>query len=118
MEGPTQYAVHSAAKLATIVMHQSSTDVDSDKDEDSDHEDDALSALNSDFARLTIKPDDGRFFGRSSGIMVLQAAFHLKRDVTSGGVGPLTDGFWNKKRPEFWAPQPVSHILWHPCVRL
>lgn len=56
--------------------------------------------------RLAVEPLDRRFHGKSSGVMLVQAAMNLKRE--SSGIGSSKDILpAPSRRPEFWSPHPV-----------
>lgn len=56
--------------------------------------------------RLAVEPLDRRFFGKSSGVMLVQAAMNLKR--ASFGIDSSKDLLpIPSRRPEFWCPHPV-----------
>lgn len=57
--------------------------------------------------RLSIDPADYRFFGKSSGAMLIQTAIELKNEYT-GSDHDLRRGVLGSKRPEFWTIRPVS----------
>lgn len=57
--------------------------------------------------RLAVEPLDRRFHGKSSGVMLVQAAMNLKREI-SGVDAPKDLIIASTRRPEFWAPHPVS----------
>ena len=56
--------------------------------------------------RLAVEPLDRRFHGKSSGVMLVQAAMNLKREFS--GLSTAKDLLIPPtRRPEFWAPHPV-----------
>lgn len=62
--------------------------------------------------RLQQDPMNYRFFGKSSGVMLIQAALDLKNEYTGNKAKdqpavevPVMIG---QKRPEFWSVRPVS----------
>jgi hypothetical protein len=59
--------------------------------------------------RLQLNPAHPRFFGKSSGVRLLQSAIDLKSEY-SGNDTPLEDQFEqiSARRPEFWHIRPVS----------
>uniref|UniRef100_A0A0W0F039 Zn(2)-C6 fungal-type domain-containing protein n=1 Tax=Moniliophthora roreri TaxID=221103 RepID=A0A0W0F039_MONRR len=78
-------------------------------DEVKDEEDEYL-ALADSLKHLVISPDYLRFYGESSGIMLIQAANQLKEEYTKEARthGPF---FPNLRRPGFWQPQPWEHSV-------
>lgn len=105
IDDPSQYAASSATKLASITIRQSDG---TDLGDSNEPEDDTQSLLTSDFARLSMQPSEGRFFGRSSGMVLVQAVYNLKREVT-GALGPAGIDCAGK-RPEYWEHHSVSWI--------
>lgn len=63
---------------------------------------------------LTV-PNHGRFFGKSSGVMLIQTAIDMKKQFTgtestgANAGGPYRRHFFQARRVEFWNPLPVSH---------
>lgn len=74
-------------------------------------EDNAHLILADNLKQLSIDPADYRFFGKSSGAMLIQTAIELKNEYTGTDrdvcktATALVPG---SKRDEFWAPHPVS----------
>lgn len=66
----------------------------------------AHSTLAEGLKRLAVEPLDARFHGKSSGIMLVQAAMNLKQEFD--GSSKNFDLLPPTRRPEFWAPHPVS----------
>lgn len=85
---------------------------------------------------LHIDPSEKRFFGKSSGAMLVQAAIDLKQEY-SGANENVFGGLLGAIRPEFWTVRPVRyqqpvyyttfpdhHIVGeaikcrHPCIHL
>jgi hypothetical protein len=60
---------------------------------------------------LSIDPVDYRFFGKSSGAMLIQTAIELKNEYT-GSDHDLRKAatVLGTKREEFWSPHPVRHL--------
>jgi hypothetical protein len=91
-----------------------------------DDDDEATLMLADNLKRLELDPADYRFFGKSSGAMLIRTALELKDDYVGGSSlssHELTDPFKIKAsmkhlRPEFWIARPVSHLYTHPCTRL
>ena len=58
-------------------------------------------------------PSVGRFFGKSSGVMLIQAAIDMKHGFTGEESvkkgGPHRRHFFEAKRSEYWMPLPVRH---------
>ncbi|ESK85138.1 hypothetical protein Moror_3593 [Moniliophthora roreri MCA 2997] len=86
------------------------------------HEEDEHLVLSDNVKRLAISPEQSRFFGKSSGIMLIQTAIDLKEEYTKNVLNRpfLPDlrrpEYWkcNLRRPEFWEPasweRTVTHI--------
>lgn len=72
----------------------------------SGEEDNAHLLLADNLKQLSIDPVDYRFFGKSSGAMLIQTAIELKNEYT--GVDQESALMPGVKRDEFWAPHPVS----------
>ena len=62
---------------------------------------------------LQIDPSENRFFGKSSGAMLVQAAIDLKHEYT-GQRKHSIHGILGSRRPEFWTIRPVS--VYPDCV--
>lgn len=69
-------------------------------------EDNAHLLLADNLKQLSIDPVDYRFFGKSSGAMLIQTAIELKNEYT--GADQESALLPGAKRDEFWAPHPVS----------
>ena len=78
-----------------------------------DQDDDVVNAVLLDnLKRLEIGKPDSRFFGKSSGAMLVQTAMELKSEYTgSDYVKPAPSMTLENKRPEFWSRNPVSSYL-------
>ena len=68
---------------------------------------DEESKLVGDLKGLRLDPVHQRFFGKSSGIMLIRAAIDLKKEYTGKEDRPK-DSIMPSKRPEFWNVCPVS----------
>lgn len=91
--------------IATSALRKADMTTKEEPDDDSAH---LLLADN--LRRLTIDPHEYRFFGKSSGAMLIQTAMELKHEYTAmddsdKGRNPL-----KSKRPEYWAIKPVSPL--------
>lgn len=85
---------------------------------------DDTSVLADNLRELALSPSEYRFFGKSSGAVLIQAAMELKQEYTQSGepvprVSQIP-GF-SASRPEFWAPHEVCcHLLFlrksHPYL--
>jgi hypothetical protein len=72
------------------------------------NDDDAASeTLSGTLRRLTLNAPQQRYFGRSSGFMLVQTVLDLKDDL-SGNQNDSKQQIWASKRPEFWTFSPVS----------
>ena len=60
--------------------------------------------------RLAVEPLDRRFHGKSSGVMLVQAAMNLKK-VVMGADQPDHLLVPPTRRMEFWLPRPVSCVI-------
>ncbi|KAF8150167.1 fungal-specific transcription factor domain-containing protein [Crassisporium funariophilum] len=72
-------------------------------------EDDSTLILADNLKRLAIDPNEYRFFGKSSGAMLIQTAIELKHEYTqSEGTPelPLPKAILGGKRAEFWTLRP------------
>lgn len=63
-------------------------------------------ALVNKIKQLEINPAHCRFFGKSSGVMLIQTAIDLKNEYT--GEDSIRHPTFTSKRPEFWDVSPVS----------
>lgn len=89
--------------LATSAIRNSMTD-SANADDDNAH-----LILADNLKQLSIDPVDYRFFGKSSGAMLIQTAIELKNEYTGSDHTHLkkaTDVL-GSKREEFWSPNPV-----------
>jgi hypothetical protein len=102
----SQYSPRSATKLATVMIRRYGTEFVDPTDlgqEEDDH-----SGLIDEFKRLSVRPDDVRFFGRSSGAMLIKAAIDLKQQVSGTHTASFEDFPLAMRRPEFWSHYTVS----------
>lgn len=74
-------------------------------------EDDSAQLILADnLRRLTIDPHEYRFFGKSSGAMLIQTAMELKHEYTGNDSDEGKKRILKSKRPEYWAVKPVSPL--------
>lgn len=62
--------------------------------------------------RLAMDPMHYRFFGKSSGVMLIQTAIDMKKEFIGNDQNPTKKVMIGSKRPEFWNVRPVSVNLW------
>ena len=67
--------------------------------------------------RLAVEPLDRRFHGKSSGVMLVQAALNLKKEY-SGAEQPQQIDIPHTRRAEFWAPHSVSQETFEESLML
>lgn len=74
-----------------------------------EEEDDADAGINvvDGFKCMSLEPQESRFFGKSSGIMLIQEVIEAKRDYTGPSKWHPSLTFRNL-RPEFWGSPQVS----------
>ncbi|TFK36748.1 fungal-specific transcription factor domain-containing protein [Crucibulum laeve] len=73
-----------------------------DEDEDLQH-----AILTDNLKRLSLQPDEYRFFGKSSGAMLIQTAIDLKNEYTGkSGLRDQKRPMLGSSRPEFWLKRP------------
>lgn len=65
--------------------------------------------LTDNLKRLSMDPTEYRFFGKSSGAMLIQTAMELKNEY-EGTDHDLRRAVLGAKRPEFWAIRPVRDL--------
>ena len=65
-----------------------------------------LPPLSEGVQRLTLSSMDRRFHGKSSGLVLVQAAIDMKREYTGTNVTEPNEGFWD---PEVRIPAPDLH---------
>lgn len=77
----------------------------------------ATISITDELRRLSIDRGNTRFFGKSSGVVLIQTAMDMKKEFHSPGADPLnhSEGGTHQKlsnlpsrRPEFWHFEPVS----------
>ncbi|TRM69374.1 fungal-specific transcription factor domain-containing protein [Schizophyllum amplum] len=80
---------------------------ESDDDELMRNDDDSAEArLLSKFQKLRLRPDENRFYGKSSSVMLVKTTLDVKHIYNvKNNIHPKV---WDFKRPEFWEPRP-----WH-----
>jgi len=61
--------------------------------------------------RLSLDPHQYRFFGKSSGAMLIQTAIDLKNEYAAGSDVDIKRPILGAKRPEFWTIRPVRDSL-------
>jgi len=88
--------------LATSVLRRYGT-TDNRNDDHSD--DDAHLLIAENLKQLSLEPKEYRFFGKSSGAMLIQTAIELKNEYA--GKVPDTKRLLGLKRKEFWTSHPV-----------
>ncbi|KAJ6594213.1 fungal-specific transcription factor domain-containing protein [Mycena capillaripes] len=54
--------------------------------------------------KLKLNPENNRFFGKSSGIQLVQTALNFHKELTGVPLSQLKGSTVTSKRPEFWAP--------------
>jgi len=89
--------------LATSILRRYGT-TDSRNDDHSD--DDAHLMIAENLKQLSLEPKEYRFFGKSSGAMLIQTAIDLKNEY-AGKVPDTKPGLLGLKRKEFWTSHPV-----------
>ena len=81
---------------------------------------DDTSVLTDNLKRLALSPSEYRFFGKSSGAVLIQAAMELKQEYTQSEPHVPKEsqkpGF-SASRTEFWAPHEVCSPLAFTLVR-
>ena len=82
---------------------------------------DDTSVLSDNLKRLALSPSEYRFFGKSSGAVLIQAAMEIKQEYTQSTGEPVPQvsqkpGF-SASRTEFWAPHEVFWRLVSNFVR-
>lgn len=78
------------------------------KGNDGENDDDFSHVMLADqLQHLTVDQVENRFFGKSSGAMLVQAAIELKNEYT-GLDKDLKGSILSNVRPEFWVTRPVS----------
>ena len=89
--------------LATSFIRRYGT-TDNRNDDHSD--DDGHLLIADDLKQLSLEPKEYRFFGKSSGAMLIQTAIDLKNEY-AGKVPDTKPGLLGLKRKEFWSRHPV-----------
>lgn len=84
-----------------------------------DDEDEMTLVLADNMQRMTFDPTEFRFFGKSSGAMLISTALELK-NVYNGTTNPEPSNPFplHRRRKEFWTLQPVSAANGSICVVL
>ena len=104
-----------SSKLNTSSLSSANNGVPSTHDDDLPPSDDELAGpatLAEGLKRLAVEPLDRRFHGKSSGVMLVQAALNLKKEY-SGTDQPARLDIPHTRRADFWAPQSVSYSWWY-----
>jgi hypothetical protein len=80
----------------------------------------ATISVTDELKRLSVERGNTRFFGKSSGVVLIQTAMDMKKEFTatsnaatnaeSSTEPPVGLGLLNARRPEFWHFEPVSCI--------
>lgn len=91
--------------IATSIIRRVGSPVPSTDDDDFAH-----ILLSDNLKRLALDPTlelDVRFFGKSSGAMLVQTAIELKNEYTGTDQPDLRRPMLGSKRPEFWGVRSV-----------
>lgn len=99
---PTRRLTTSAAPIAGAIPLPTDSEDLVPSDDEIGH-----ATLTEGLKRLAVEPLDRRFHGKSSGVMLVQAAMNLKKEF-SGADQPKDLIVPPTRRAEFWAPHPVS----------
>lgn len=73
----------------------------------------ATISVTDELRRLSVERGNTRFFGKSSGVVLIQTAMDMKKEFTAtsqaepGSEPPVGLGLLNARRPEFWHFEPV-----------
>ncbi|KAF8625237.1 hypothetical protein AX17_006903 [Amanita inopinata Kibby_2008] len=92
--------------LATSALRKVSDAATSGNNQDEQDEDYAHLILADNLKRLSIDPAECRFFGKSSGAMLIQTAIELKNEYTGQDDQHLKNPMLGGKRPEYWTVRP------------
>lgn len=117
LEGPSERAFGKphqsnddarSPRLSYDIAASAISKVNNPDDPRDDQDDDVVNAVLLDnLKRLEIGNPDSRFFGKSSGAMLVQTAMELKSEYTgSDYVQPAPSMNLENKRPEFWSCNP------------
>ena len=90
-------------EITTTALRKSDVVTKEEPEDDSAH-----LILADNLRRLTIDPHEYRFFGKSSGAMLIQTAMELKHEYTGNDSDEGKKPVLKSKRPEYWAIKPVS----------
>lgn len=75
-------------------------------------DDDAQIILSDHFKQLSVEqPKDYRFFGKSSGVMLIQTALELKNEYTGKRTWSMKPEDLSLKRDRFWTKPPVRFFF-------
>jgi Fungal specific transcription factor domain len=94
----------------------SSLDESASQNDDELHSSDdeyATISVTDELRRLSVERGNTRFFGKSSGVVLIQTAMDMKKEFTATNRGedsleaPAPSGLLNARRPEFWHFEPV-----------
>jgi hypothetical protein len=113
--GPNPYSDPTSIALTTCASHLMNNKLSPQDGEDNlDQSDDdfiQLSLADSlkklSLKKLAIDPMHHRFFGKSSGVMLIQTAIDLKNQYTGNGIEDRKE-ILGHGRAEFWKMRPVS----------
>ncbi|KAL1658888.1 hypothetical protein GGF50DRAFT_131425 [Schizophyllum commune] len=75
-----------------------------------------MAEMSTDMKRFKLEEHDIRFFGRSSGAMLVQAAVDLKGELTSVSSSDFWRSGLGSRRPESWQLHPVDIITQKECA--
>ena len=73
----------------------------------------ATISVTDELRRLSVERGNTRFFGKSSGVVLIQTAMDMKKEFTATNRGEESAepqaglGLLNARRPEFWHFEPV-----------
>ncbi|KAF9001492.1 fungal-specific transcription factor domain-containing protein [Cyathus striatus] len=100
LPGPTP--PRNPTEIATSVIRRAGTVPPADQVEDVDEQ---QLILSENLKRLVIDPGNYRFFGKSSGAMLIQTALELKKEYEVSGAGEGRSVL-GERREEFWNSRP------------
>uniref|UniRef100_A0A0W0F023 Xylanolytic transcriptional activator regulatory domain-containing protein n=1 Tax=Moniliophthora roreri TaxID=221103 RepID=A0A0W0F023_MONRR len=107
---PRLFPIPAADLTVDVIRKWDSGPTEDKRNDEVKDEEDELLALSDSIRRLIISPDYSRFYGKSSGIMLIQTANDLKEEYTkeARNFGPFLPSL---RRPGFWQPQPWEHSV-------
>ncbi|KAF5359371.1 hypothetical protein D9756_003609 [Leucocoprinus leucothites] len=100
-------SARSVVDIATSVLRRYGT---ADQDAGDQFDDDAHLIIAENLKQLSLEPREYRFFGKSSGAMLIQTAIELKNEY-AGKAPPPKPGILGLKRNEFWTSHPWEDAL-------